>query len=126
MSYEELRQECIDFYNSVYNDELAFDANKVDKATRAKLLNDEVYLKETKAISARLFRSQVNKLKSLSEDTGIEDRQASVRLKALDMLNAMIFKNLDAAPDEREALNVKYAPMTEEELRVLPTVEVNG
>ena len=59
LSYEELRENVIRKFGIVYKDSVAMDACKVPKDLRIRMLDDPVYVAETKALRANLFVNQL-------------------------------------------------------------------
>ena len=89
--YEELRDKVISKYKVVYKDAVAMDACKVPKDIRIRMLDDSVYIAETKAIKAHLFIDQLSELDNViagSYDNSEKgsDRSATV-LRCLELIS---------------------------------------
>lgn len=126
-SYEELRKKCIATFAQLYKDSLVFDACKVDKTVRIRLQGDPVYVRETKAIKARLFSDQLDILDNVISGMYSGDKagdQSSVVLKAMEMKTKLLLDDLDVNRDDSAALNVTFVGMTKEDFSSCPTVEV--
>lgn len=127
--YEKLRDEVIQKYKIVYKDSVAMDACKVPKNLRIRMLEDEVYIAETKAIKAYLFIDQLSELDAViggSYDTSEKgsDRSGTV-LKCLELKQKLLLEDLNVTKDDSNALNVAFTAMTREDFEALSTVEVN-
>ena len=128
-SYEELRSDVIDKFRIVFKDTLAMDACKVPKEVRIRMLEDPVYIAETKAHRANLFISQLEELDNViagnydNSEKG-SDRSATV-LRCLELKQKLLLEDLNVTKDESNALNVAYIAMSREDFEALETVEVN-
>lgn len=128
-SYEELRSDVIDKFRIIYKDALAMDACKVPKEVRLRMLEDPVYIAETKAIKANLFIDQLEMLDSIiagnyDESEKGADRSATV-LRCTEMKQKLLLEDLNVTKDESNALNVAYIAMSKEDFEALDSVEVN-
>lgn len=128
-TYEELRSDVIDKFKIVYKDAVAMDACKVPKDTRIRMLEDPVYISETKAIKAHLFIDQLEELSNIIAGTYDNsekgsDRSATV-LRCLELKQKLLLEDLNVNKDESNALNVAFIAMTREDFEALDTVEVN-
>ena len=129
--YEELRNKVISKYKVVYKDAVAMDACKVPKDIRIRMLDDSVYIAETKAIKAHLFIDQLSELDNViagSYDNSEKgsDRSATV-LRCLELKQKLLLEDLNVTRDESNSLNVTYVAMTKEDFERAETVEVfNG
>ena len=127
-SYEEIRKQCIKYFAKLYKDSVVFDICKVDKATRIKLQQDEVYIAETKALKASLFLNQLDILDGVLsgayQGEKQTDQSANV-LKALEMKNKLLLEDLNVNKDETNALNVTFLAMDKIDYENTPTVEIN-
>ena len=125
--YEDLRNRAIVSYGKIYKDSLAFDMARIDKDMRIRLLEDEVYIAETKAIKAELYAKQIKMLNEvLSGDYSDPDKgSANEIMKALEMRNKLLFNDLNIEADESNALNILMLEMSREDFMALPTVEVS-
>ena len=127
--YEILRDNVIKKYKVVYKDSVAMDACKVSKDVRVRMLEDPVYIAETKAIKAYLFIDQLEELDNViqgnydSSEKG-SDRSATV-LKCLELKQKLLLEDLNVTKDESNALNVTYIGMTREDFEAMSTVEIN-
>lgn len=129
MEYEEIRQKVINSYGVLYKDSLAFDINGVAKEVRLRLLDDPVYLQETRRIKAGLFAEQLGVLNDVlsgaySPDPD-KDTSATI-LKALEMKQKLLLEDLEVTKDESNALNVAFVGMDKESFESLPQVTVNA
>lgn len=125
--YEDLRGRCIKSYGKLYKDSLVFDLNKVDKAVRIRLLEDPVYITETKALKASLFEQQVDTLDTVLSGAYAEhgkDNSPTI-LKAMEMKQKLLLDDIGINDDLKNALNVAYTAMSKDEFESLPTIEVN-
>ena len=125
--YENLRQKCIDKYRKLYKDSLVFDLCKVDKPTRVKLLEDEVYLTETKAIKASLFEAQVNTLDEVIAGAYVTDQtkdQSQTVLKAMEMKQKLLLDDIGINDDIKNSLNIVFTAMGKDDFEKLGTVEI--
>lgn len=125
--YENLRQKCIDKYRKLYKDSLVFDLCKVDKTTRVKLLEDEVYITETKAIKASLFEAQVNTLDEVIAGAYVTDQtkdQSQTVLKAMEMKQKLLLDDIGINDDIKNSLNIVFTAMNKEDFEKLGTVEI--
>lgn len=128
MSYEELRDECIKKYRSLYKDTLVFDYCEVPKEMRMKILEDPIYVSKTKALRAALFEEQLNTINEvLALNYAPTERQSdmsSVILKALEMKQKLLLSGAEEENDDTSALNVAYVPLSKESYLSADTVEV--
>lgn len=127
--YEELRSDVIDKFRIVYKDAVAMDACKVPKDIRLRMIDDPVYISETKAIKAHLFIDQLEELSNIIAGTYDNsekgsDRSATV-LRCLELKQKLLLEDLNVNKDESNALNVAFISMTKEDFEALDTVEVN-
>lgn len=128
-SYEDLRNEVINKFRIVYKDALAMDACKVPKDIRIRMLEDPVYLAETKALKAELFIEQLDILNnvmagSYNSSDKPTDTSGTV-LKALEMKQKLLLEDINITKDESNALNVAFIAMSRKDFEALDTVEVN-
>jgi len=128
-TYEELRADVIDKFRIVYKDTVAMDACKVPKDIRLRMIDDPVYIAETKAIKAYLFIDQLEELDRISTGTYDNsekgsDRSATV-LRCLELKQRLLLEDLNITKDESNALNVAFISMTKEDFEALDTVEIN-
>ena len=128
-TYEELRSDVIDKFKIVYKDAVAMDACKVPKDLRLRMIDDPVYISETKAIKAHLFIDQLEELSNIIAGTYDNsekgsDRSATV-LRCLELKQKLLLEDLNVNKDESNALNVSFIAMTKEDFEALETVEVN-
>ena len=127
-SYEQIKFEALEAYKGIYKDSLAFDLAKVSKADRMKLLEDEDYLAETKSIKASLYAKQIkiiNNVINLEYSDTDKGNNASEVLKALEMRDKLLFKDLNIEADESNALNVVMIEMDREAFEKMETVTVS-
>ena len=125
--YENLRQKCIDKYRKLYKDSLVFDLCKVDKPTRVKLLEDDVYVTETKAIKASLFETQISTLDNVIAGTYVTDQtkdQSQTVLKAMEMKQKLLLDDIGINDDIKNPLNIVFTSMSKEDFENLGTVEI--
>lgn len=127
--YEKLRKEVISKYKVVYKDAVAMDACKVPKDIRIRMLDDSVYIAETKAIKAHLFIDQLNELDNViagSYDNSEKgsDRSATV-LRCIELKQKLLLEDLNVTKDDSNALNVTFVAMSKEDFEALSTVEVH-
>lgn len=128
-TYEELRSDVIDKFKIVYKDSVAMDACKVPKDLRLRMIDDPVYISETKAIKAYLFIDQLEELSNVIAGTYDNsekgsDRSATV-LRCLELKQKLLLEDLNVNKDESNALNVSFIAMTKEDFEALDSVEVN-
>ena len=128
-TYEELRDEVISKFRIIYKDALAMDACKVPKDVRIRMLEDPVYIAETKAIRANLFIDQLEMLDKIiagnyDESEKGSDRSATV-LRCTELKQKLLLEDLNVTKDESNALNVTFVAMSKEDFEALETVEVN-
>ena len=128
-TYEELRSDVIDKFKIVYKDAVAMDACKVPKDLRLRMIDDPVYISETKAIKAHLFIDQLEELSNIIAGTYDNsekgsDRSATV-LRCLELKQKLLLEDLNVTKDESNALNVAYIAMTKEDFEALDSVEIN-
>ena len=128
-TYEELRTDVIDKFKIVYKDAVAMDACKVPKDVRLRMLDDPVYISETKAIKAHLFIDQLEELSNIIAGTYDNsekgsDRSATV-LRCLELKQKLLLEDLNVNKDESNALNISFIAMTKEDFEALDSVEVN-
>lgn len=130
MEYEKLREKCIDTFRRIYKDSLVFDICKVDKQTRIRMQQDEVYIAETKALKANLFLEQLEILDNvLAGNYGNPERPqdtSQVILKALEMKNKLLLEDLNVNKDDSNALNVTYVSFARGDFEGDETVEVHA
>ena len=129
LTYEQLREDVIKKYKIVYKDSVAMDACKVPKDIRLRMLDDPLYIAETKAIKASLFIDQLSELDNVisgSYDNSEKgsDRSATV-LKCLELKQKLLLEDLNVTKDESNALNVTFIAMSREDFEALDTVEIN-
>ena len=125
--YIEIRKNCIDKYKKLYKDNLVFDLCKVDKATRIKLLEDNIYIMETKAIKAGLFENQIDTIDNVIAGvytTEPSKDSSQVVLKAMEMKQKLLLDDIGINDDIKNALNVIYTSMDKEEFNSLGTIEI--
>lgn len=129
LSYEELRERVIQKFGIVFKDSVAMDACKVSKDIRIRMLEDPVYIAETKALRANLFVNQLDELDNVisgaydNSEKG-SDRSATV-LRCLELKQKLLLEDLNINKDESNALNVSFIAMSKEDFEALETVEVN-
>lgn len=125
-TYAEIREECIRKYKKLYKDSLVFDLCKVDKATRVKLLEDPVYIAETKSLKADLFVQQIDKLDEVLGGIYAEEGkdQSQTILKALDMKQKLLLEDIGINDDVKNALNIAFIAMSKEDFESLDTIEI--
>ena len=129
LSYEELREQVIRKFGIVFKDSVAMDACKVSKDIRIRMLEDPVYIAETKALRANLFVDQLDELDNVisgvydNTEKG-SDRSATV-LRCLELKQKLLLEDLNINKDESNALNVSFIAMSQEDFEKLETVEVN-
>lgn len=128
-TYEELRSDVIDKFKIVYKDAVAMDACKVPKDLRLRMIDDPVYISETKAIKAHLFIDQLEELSNIIAGTYDNsekgsDRSATV-LRCLELKQKLLLEDLNVNKDESNALNVAFISMSKEDFEALDSVEVN-
>lgn len=129
LSYEELRDEVIKKFKILYKDALAMDICKVPKEVRIRMLEDPVYIAETKAIKANLFVQQLETLDNVlagnySNTEKPTDTSGTI-LKALEMKQKLLLEDLNVTKDESNALNVTFVAMSREDFEGMETVEIN-
>ena len=125
--YKKLRDEVIKQYRILYKDALAMDACKVPKEVRIRLLEDEVYIAQTKALKAGLFAQQLNTIDKVLAGNYQGEKstdQSPVILKALEMKNKLLLEDLNITKDDSNALNITFVGMTREDFEAQETVEV--
>lgn len=128
--YEELREKVISKFKVLYKDALAMDACKVPKDVRLRMLEDPVYIAETKAIRANLFIDQLEILDSIiagnyDESERGSDRSATV-LRCTELKQKLLLEDLNVTKDESNALNVTFVSMNREDFEALDTVEIKS
>lgn len=128
-TYEELRSDVINKFKIVYKDAVAMDACKVPKDLRLRMIDDPVYISETKAIKAHLFIDQLEELSNIIAGTYDNsekgsDRSATV-LRCLELKQKLLLEDLNVNKDESNALNVAFISMSKEDFEALDSVEVN-
>lgn len=126
--YESLRSQCIQKYRKLYKDSLVFDLCKVDKPTRVRLLEDPVYLADTKAIKASLFESQIDTLDSVLGGVYSPEPNKDISqiiLKAMEMKQKLLLDDIGINDDVKNALNIVFTTMSKEDFENLGTVEIN-
>ena len=128
LSYEELREKVIEKFGVVYKDSVAMDACKVAKDIRVRMLNDPIYIAETKALRANLFVEQLDELDNIisgSYDNSEKgsDRSATV-LRCLELKQKLLLEDLNINKDESNALNVSFIAMSKEDFEAMETIEV--
>lgn len=129
LSYEELREQVIRKFGIVFKDSVAMDACKVSKDIRIRMLEDPVYIAETKALRANLFVNQLDELDNVisgaydNSEKG-SDRSATV-LRCLELKQKLLLEDLNINKDESNALNVAFIAMSREDFEALDSVEVN-
>lgn len=129
LSYEELRDSVIQKFGIVYKDSVAMDACKVPKDVRIRMLEDPVYIAETKALRANLFIEQLDELSNIiagnydNSEKG-SDRSATV-LRCLELKQKLLLEDLNINKDESNALNVAYVAMSKEDFEAMETIEVH-
>lgn len=126
--YEQIRKKCIEVYGKLYKDSITFDYCKVDKQTRVRLQQDEVYITETKAKKASLFLDQLDILDNVltgayANSEKPSDQSGNV-LKALEMKNKLLLEDLNVNKDDSNALNVTFVAMSREDFEAQEVVEV--
>lgn len=126
--YADLRQKCIDKFRVLYKDSLCFDACKVPKDVRIRLLKDNEYIASTRALKATLFAEQLETLDNVLAGSYAGEKptdQSATILKALEMKNRLLLEDLNITQDESNALNVTFVGMTKEDFEMCDTVEIN-
>lgn len=129
LSYEELRDRVIQKFGIVFKDSVAMDACKVPKDLRIRMLDDPVYVADTKALRANLFVEQLDELDNVIAGTYDNsekgsDRSATV-LRCLELKQKLLLEDLNINKDESNALNVSFIAMSREDFEALETIEVN-
>ena len=129
LTYEKLRDNVIKKFGIVYKDSVAMDACKVPKEIRIRMLDDPIYIAETKALRAGLFIDQLDELDNIiagnydNSEKG-SDRSATV-LRCLELKQKLLLEDLNINKDESNALNVSFVAMSQEDFEKLETIEVN-
>lgn len=125
--YVKYRDEVIKQYRVLYKDALAMDACKVPKDVRIRLLEDEIYLSQTKALKASLFAEQLDTIDKVLAGVYQGEKQTDqspVILKALEMKNKLLLEDLNITKDDSNALNITFVGMTREDFEAQETVEI--
>lgn len=128
-TYEELRAEVLKIYKTLYKESVAMDYCRVSKEVRIRMLEDPVFIMETKAIKAGLFVEQLDLLTNVISGTYDNSEKGTDRsptiLKAMELKQKLLLEDLEANRDESKALNVAYIAMSKEDFEALETAEVN-
>ena len=128
-TYEELRDEVLKAYRTLYKESVSMDYCRVPKDIRIRMLEDPVFITETKAIKAGLFVEQLDLLTNVISGTYDNSEKGTDRsptiLKAMELKQKLLLEDLEANRDESKALNVAYIAMSKEDFEALSTVEVN-
>lgn len=126
MSYEEIRQACIESFKYLYRDDLTFDLNCVPKNLRIKLSEDPYYRKYTNAYRAAFYGQQLQQLQDIQNQGFVsaegKDNTRNV-LSALQQQQELIFRNLTDADDDSK-INIAFIALTREEFMQDEKVEV--
>lgn len=124
--YEALREKAIEAFGYVYKDTLAFDMVLADKSERTRLLQDNIYLTQTKAVRASLYKEQLEEINKLIEGDFRSDKDSSAtKIRAIEMKNKLLFQDMMIDADESNALNVAFVSMTREDFESTDTIEVH-
>lgn len=129
LTYEELREKVIKAYKTLYKESVSMDYCKVPKDIRIRMLEDPVFITETKAIKAGLFVEQLDLLTNVisgaydNSEKGT-DRSPTI-LKAMELKQKLLLEDLEANRDESNSLNVAYIAMSKEDFEALDSIEVN-
>jgi len=124
--YEKLRDDAIIAYKKIYKDSLAFDIAMIPKDARIRLLSDEVYIKKTKQLKAELYAKQLKTLDDILrlEYSDPDKGNATEILKALEMKDRLLFKDLNIDADESNALNIVFIQMDENSFNNISTIDI--
>lgn len=123
-TYEQKREEAISKFRGIYKDSIAFDRCMLDKSTRTLLLQDEVYLSQTRAMKADMYYEQITVIDDVIEDVRSDKDNSSTRLKALEMKQKLLFQDMMIDADESNALNITFTAMDREAFEKMETVEI--
>ena len=123
--YIRLREACISTFKTVCKDSIAFDINEVPQELRIMLLQDQEYLKKTKAYKGLLFKTQLETLDAvIAEEYGDEKKGTAPSdiMKAIEMKNKILFSDMNIDADESNALNITMQFYSREEMDTMETV----
>jgi len=126
MTYEEIRQACIESFKYLYRDDLTFDLNFVPKNLRIKLSEDLYYRRYTNAYRAVFYGQQLQQLQDIQNQGFVSaDGKDNTRniLSALQQQQELIFRNLTEADDDSK-INIAFIALTREEFMQDDKVEV--
>jgi hypothetical protein len=126
-AYELARDAAVMAYSKIYKDSLAFDMAKIDKEKRLRLLEDPIYIEETKSIKANLYAKQIKMLNDVLDGQYSDPDKGSAGdiMKALEMRNKLLFNDLNIEADESNALNIVMTELSREDFEAMCTVEIS-
>ena len=139
-SFDLLVDNCIEMYSKLLNNGMALDACRVQGKMRALVLKDERYIRETRAIKASKYLSELSDIDRMIQQTDnmmyadddgrggskMEKDALNMKLKAAQMRRELLSLTAENSEDnEDDGLNFFFTPVTREEMERMKRVEIH-
>ena len=139
-SFDELVSKCIDMYSKLLNSGMALDACRVQGKMRAMVLQDERYIRETRAIKAEKYLGELDDIDRIiksadrmvygDDDDGrgsskLEKDALAMKLRGAQMRRELLQLTAADSDNEDDGLNFFFCPVSAEEMERMKRVEVH-
>ena len=140
-SFDALVTKCIDMYSKLLNSGMALDACRVQGKMRAMVLQDERYIRETRAIKAEKYLGELDDIDRIirsadrmvygDDDDGrgggskLEKDALAMKLRGAQMRRELLQLTAADSDNEDDGLNFFFCPVSPEEMERMKRVEVH-
>lgn len=140
-SFDTLVTKCIDMYSKLLNSGMALDACRVQGKMRAMVLQDERYIRETRAIKAEKYLGELDDIDRIiksadrmvygDDDDGrggsskMEKDALAMKLRGAQMRRELLQLTAADSDNEDDGLNFFFCPVSPEEMERMKRVEVH-
>ena len=139
-SFDALVSKCIDMYSKLLNSGMALDACRVQGKMRAMVLQDERYIRETRAIKAEKYLGELDDIDRIiksadrmvygDDDDGrgsskLEKDALAMKLRGAQMRRELLQLTAADSDNEDDGLNFFFCPVSAEEMERMKRVEVH-
>lgn len=140
-SFDALVTKCIDMYAKLLNSGMALDACRVQGKMRAMVLQDERYIRETRAIKAEKYLGELDDIDRIirsadrmvygDDDDGrgggskLEKDALAMKLRGAQMRRELLQLTAADSDNEDDGLNFFFCPVSPEEMERMKRVEVH-
>lgn len=140
-SFDALVSKCIDMYSKLLNSGMALDACRVQGKMRAMVLQDERYIRETRAIKAEKYLGELDDIDRIirsadrmvygDDDDGrgggskLEKDALAMKLRGAQMRRELLQLTAADSDNEDDGLNFFFCPVSPEEMERMKRVEVH-